>query len=76
MPTYDYKCPQCGNRFEKFKPMNDPEARCPICGAKASRLISAGAGFIFRGPGFYITEHRSEEYKRKAAEEKQIMKSR
>jgi len=70
MPTYDYKCPACGHRFECFQPMTDPEADCPICGAKAKRLISAGAGLLFKGSGFYITDHRSAEYKRKADQDK------
>ena len=70
MPTYDYKCPGCGHRFESFRPMTDPEADCPICGSKAKRLISAGAGFLFKGSGFYITDHRSPEYKRKADQDK------
>jgi putative FmdB family regulatory protein len=70
MPTYEYKCPACGHRFESFRPMTDPEADCPVCGVKAERLISAGVGFLFKGSGFYITDHRSEEYKRKADQEK------
>jgi putative FmdB family regulatory protein len=70
MPTYDYKCPACGHRFENFRPMADPEADCPICGTKAERLISAGAGFLFKGSGFYITDHRSSEYKRKADQDR------
>jgi len=50
--------------------MTAPEADCPICGMKAERLISAGAGFIFKGSGFYITDHRSTEYKRKANQDR------
>lgn len=75
MPTYEYKCRVCDNRFEKFKSMNDPEARCPVCGAEASRLISVGGGLIFKGSGFYITEHRSAEYKRRAAGERETARS-
>ncbi len=71
MPTYEYKCPGCGHRFECFRPMTGPDAKCPVCGEKAKRLISAGAGFLFRGWGFYITDHRSAEYRKKAASEKQ-----
>ena len=70
MPTYDYKCPGCGHRFEQFRPMTAPDTNCPICGKKAKRLISAGSGFLFKGSGFYETDHRSNEYKRKAEQER------
>jgi putative FmdB family regulatory protein len=69
MPTYDYKCRK-GHRFEVFQKMSDaPVAECPECGAAAERLISGGAGFLFKGEGFYITDYRSEEYKKKASSE-------
>lgn len=68
MPTYEYRCPSCSADFEKFQRMSDtPAAECPGCGAAAERRISGGAGFLFRGDGFYITDYRSEGYK-KAAE--------
>jgi putative FmdB family regulatory protein len=67
MPTYEYRCPE-GHDFEQFQRMSDPpEAICPRCGAKAQRLLSGGAGLIFKGSGFYLTDYRSESY-RKAAE--------
>ncbi len=69
MPTYDYACPQ-GHRFEVFQKMSDePVAQCPECGESAERQISGGAGFLFQGEGFYITDYRSEEYKKKASSE-------
>lgn len=69
MPTYEYRCPS-GHRFEVFQKMSDdPAASCPECGAEAERLISGGAGFLFKGDGFYITETRSEEYREKASKE-------
>lgn len=69
MPTYEYRCPK-GHGFELFQRMSDdPVAKCPECGAKAERLISGGAGFLFKGDGFYITNHRSEDYKKKASKE-------
>ncbi|MDX1646033.1 MAG: FmdB family zinc ribbon protein [Longimicrobiales bacterium] len=69
MPTYDYECPD-GHRFEAFQKMTDePVAECPECGAQARRLISGGAGFLFKGEGFYITDYRSEDYKKKASSE-------
>ena len=71
MPTYEYECQKCGHRFELFQKMTDePVAKCPECGAKARRKISGGAGFLFKGEGFYITDYRSEEYKKKASAEK------
>jgi putative FmdB family regulatory protein len=70
MPTYEYKCPACGVRFEDFRPMLDADRECPVCGKKAQRIISPGAGFLFKGSGFYITDHRSSEYKKKAESEK------
>ena len=69
MPTYDYECPN-GHRFEIFQRMSDdPVAACPECGAPAVRKISGGAGFLFKGEGFYITDYRSEDYKKKASAE-------
>jgi len=69
MPTYDYECPK-GHRFEVFQKMTDePVAVCPECGAPATRKISGGAGFLFKGEGFYITDYRSEDYKKKASQE-------
>ena len=66
MPTYEYRCPK-GHEFELFQRMSDePTANCPTCAAASERLLSAGAGFLFKGDGFYITDYRSEAY-RKAA---------
>ena len=68
MPTYDYECSGCGQAFEAFQRMSDePLSSCPDCGAAARRRISGGAGFIFKGEGFYITDHRSQEYRDRAA---------
>jgi putative FmdB family regulatory protein len=68
MPTYEYRCPECGNEFEKFGKMSDPPVmECTRCGAEAIRKISGGAGLVFKGSGFYITDYRGEGYK-KAAE--------
>jgi putative FmdB family regulatory protein len=64
MPTYEYKCDACGNEFEKFQTMSSaPVKKCPRCGKnKVRRLISAGAGLIFKGSGFYITDYRDKGY--------------
>ena len=45
-------------------------AECPECGAQAERLLSAGGGLLFKGSGFYITDYRSESYKKAAEAEK------
>ena len=70
MPTYDYQCSE-GHSFELFQKMSDePVASCPECGAEARRQISGGAGFLFKGDGFYITDYRSDDYKKKASADK------
>ena len=68
MPTYEYKCNACGHAFEAFQSMSEnPVQICPACGKPSvQRLISAGAGLLFKGSGFYITDHRSESYKKAA----------
>jgi putative FmdB family regulatory protein len=70
MPTYEYHCASCGHRFEELQSINDrPLTACPRCGATIERLIGAGAGFIFKGAGFYATDHRSKEYTKQASSE-------
>jgi putative FmdB family regulatory protein len=70
MPTYEYRCP-AGHEFEKFQRMSDPPvAECPECGADAERMLSGGAGLLFKGDGFYITDYRSDSYKKAADKEK------
>lgn len=54
MPTYDYECERCGERFEVFHGMMDVTLRtCPKCGSSARRLIGSGAGLLLKGSGFY-----------------------
>lgn len=71
MPTYEYRCRECGEEFEKFQRMSDdPVAECPACGKAAERRLSGGAGLVFKGSGFYITDYaRSESYKKAAKAE-------
>jgi putative FmdB family regulatory protein len=70
MPTYEYECKACGHAFEKFQSITArPIKTCPKCGGEVIRLISAGSGLIFKGSGFYETDYRSAEYKRRAREE-------
>lgn len=69
MPTYDYECKSCGHTWEAFQPITaKPHTKCPECSRKsARRVIGPGAAILFRGSGFYLTDYRSESYK-KAAE--------
>ena len=72
MPTYDYACPACGHEFEVFQSMNDKRlTKCPQSGCKGKvvRKIGVGAGFVFKGSGFYITDYRSEGYKTAAKQD-------
>jgi putative FmdB family regulatory protein len=75
MPTYEYHCSKCGKDFEVFQSMKDdafktcPEAQCrvsPWGHGEVKRLLGTGAGLIFKGSGFYITDYRSEGYKQAA----------
>jgi putative FmdB family regulatory protein len=57
MPTYDYQC-SAGHNFEKIHKMSEsPRVKCPVCGKPAARQISGGAGLVFKGSGFYITDY-------------------
>jgi putative FmdB family regulatory protein len=60
MPTYDYRCNECGHAFEAFHSITaSPLKKCPECGKrKLERLIGAGAAVIFRGSGFYCTDYK------------------
>ena len=60
MPTYDYQCEECGHVFEAFQRMSEaPLTECPECGGRVKRKIGAGAGLIFKGGGFYITDYKN-----------------
>jgi putative FmdB family regulatory protein len=57
MPTYEYECKKCGHNFEVFQAMSDePLKQCVKCGKEVRRLILGGAGIIFKGSGFYVTD--------------------
>lgn len=60
MPTYDYGCKACGTEFEAFHGMTEqPRIACPKCGSgETARLLAGGAGLIFKGSGFYITDYK------------------
>ena len=68
MPTYEYKCTACGHAFEQFQSMSaEPVKKCPQCGkSKVKRLLGTGAGIIFKGSGFYITDYRPDSYNQAA----------
>jgi putative FmdB family regulatory protein len=71
MPTYEYRCEACGHDFEQFQSITAaPIKKCPQCGKnKVKRLLGTGAGLIFKGSGFYITDYRPESYTKAARAE-------
>ena len=78
MPTYEYACEKCGKNFDVFQSMRDaPFTECPKehCQqkrwghGKVKRLLGTGAGLIFKGSGFYITDYRSANYQEGAKKE-------
>jgi putative FmdB family regulatory protein len=74
MPTYDYVCDSCDHKFELFQSITEPvKKKCPECKKpKLRRLFGTGAAVMFKGSGFYITDYRSENYKKRASEEKPV----
>ena len=78
MPTYEYVCAKCGHEFEIFQSMKDnafkvcPKEKCKLKKwgkGRVKKLMGTGAGLIFKGSGFYITDYRSENYKQSAKKE-------
>jgi len=78
MPTYEYECEKCRKTFEVFQSMKDDaftvclKSHCRMKKwgkGKVRRLLGTGAGLIFKGSGFYITDYRSEGYKQAAKKE-------
>ena len=71
MPTYAYRCRKCGHEFELVHSIKDETPkRCPRCRGRAVRVPAGGAGLLFKGSGFYITDYRSKSYRDKAKQEK------
>jgi len=63
MPTYEYECRKCKRHHEAYQSITaKPLTKCPKCGGKLKRLLGSGSGFIFKGGGFYITDHRKKGY--------------
>jgi len=84
MPTYEYECAKCKRHFDAFQSMKDeayktcPKEKCCMKAwgkGKVTRLIGTGAGLIFKGSGFYITDYRSEGYKSAAKSDASSSKS-
>jgi len=78
MPTYEYECTKCGKVFDLFQSITEPPRKklrsadpkpCK-CNAPVSRRISTGGGLIFKGSGFYLTDYRSDSYKKAAEADK------
>ena len=70
MPTYEYRCPN-GHDFEHFfRKISEAtsEMVCPVCGATAVRRVSGGAGLVFKGSGFYLTDYGKNAHRRGGSE--------
>tara|TARA_Y100000748_G_scaffold195360_1_gene163582 strand:- start:2153 stop:2422 length:270 start_codon:yes stop_codon:yes gene_type:complete len=67
MPTYDYICKKCGERFEHFQTMSSSPLKvhpgCEENGSEVERIISGGTGLIFKGSGFYLTDYKNKKKK-------------
>jgi putative FmdB family regulatory protein len=71
MPIYTYRCESCGVRFEKQQSFDDrPLVRCPDCGKKALKKVYQPVGIVFKGSGFYATDHHSPSGQGKPSSEK------
>jgi len=65
MPTYEYICIDCSHEFEEFQKMTDPVLKeCPKCAGRLQRKIGGGAGLLFKGNGFYITDYKKADVKK------------
>lgn len=66
MPTYEYQCQACQSRMEFFQSIKEqPKTECPLCHGELKRLVSSGAGVIFKGSGFYETDYKKKEPEKK-----------
>jgi putative FmdB family regulatory protein len=71
MPTYEFRCPN-GHTFDRFyRSIGTSEAQtaCPVCGEMAERLVSGGAGLLFKGSGFYLTDYGKNAHQKKGPSE-------
>ncbi len=61
MPTYEYACRTCGDKFDVFQSItSDPLTVCEKCGGEIKRVIGLGAGIIFKGSGFYVNDYKKD----------------
>ena len=75
IPTYNYKCKDCGLLHSEFQKMSDsPITVCPQCGGNTQRKISGGTGLIFKGSGFYLTDYGKSDNKSKSNSTKHTQK--
>ena len=75
MPVYEYECEKCGHTFEETRSITaESRKRCPKCRGKVRRLISSNVHVLFKGNGFYCTDYRSEEYRRREKEDREAGK--
>jgi len=71
MPTYTYRCTNCGVEFDQYQSFSDaPLIQCPECGKKTLRKLFVPVGIIFKGKGFYATDNRSPSGQANAPKEK------
>ncbi len=70
MPTYSYRCNDCGHEFEKFHSMSaEPLKDCPSCeDGSVEKLLGSGAGIMFKGTGFYETDYKKKSGKKEACQ--------
>lgn len=60
MPVYTYRCENCGIQFDQTQKFSDPAlTKCPECGKKCLKKVYTPVGIVFKGSGFYATDHRS-----------------
>jgi putative FmdB family regulatory protein len=60
MPVYTYRCDACGVQFEKHQSFHDePLKTCPECRKKKLRKVITPTKIVFKGSGFYATDHKS-----------------
>lgn len=75
MPTYEYECTKCKYKFEEFQQIREePLKKCPKCKGQLRRLITGGAGLIFKGSGFYVTDYKRSSLPQKKEKKKTDLK--
>ena len=75
MPTYNYYCNNCESYFSYFQKMSEASKKeCEDCGGKIERIITGGAGLIFKGSGFYLTDYKKKSNNGKKNQDKKLKK--